>query len=61
MFCPPPTAAWLSRVYGIRPRAEPQRLGRNLASVFHMTDDVTGRELVVRVSDGSRVPPARLP
>lgn len=60
MSHPTPDSAWLGRVYGIRPRSRPERVGGRLASVFRLTDDVTGRELVVRVSDGSRIPPARL-
>lgn len=53
-------AGWFDVTFGNRWRDAQRRLGGKLASVFSIKEQSTGRRLVVRLSDPSRIGASRL-
>jgi Ser/Thr protein kinase RdoA (MazF antagonist) len=56
----PLDTAWFRATYGIRWCIAPTRLGGRLAKVFAILDETSGKQLVVRLSDPSRIDESRI-
>jgi Ser/Thr protein kinase RdoA (MazF antagonist) len=52
--------AWFRATYGVRWSTAPKLLGGRMAKVFGILDETSGKQLVVRLSDASRIDTLRI-